>query len=193
MTNEIILLLNDIKDPILKILEDANKTSLLDYLPHFISALAVITSMIVVVIQYKQGLKLQQKAEIYKTKKETILEALSFLDTYISWLDMENSSIPSREKTDDVLLAIKARTIHNKLCISCDNPEIVERFMDVVRPNSTGEGGYFVFKRLYEFRNACRKELGYKVVDLPTDRVYLTQVSTRALQNQTDRDSSSST
>ena len=51
MIEEIMLLLKDLKEPVLEILEEANKPSLLDYLPHIISALAVITSMIIVIIQ----------------------------------------------------------------------------------------------------------------------------------------------
>lgn len=191
MIEEIMLLLKDLKEPVLEILEEANKPSLLDYLPHIISALAVITSMIIVIIQYRQGIALQQKAEIYRTKKEAILEALSFLDTYISWLDVIGYGAPLREETNDVMLTAKARTIHNKLCISCDNAEIVKLFVDIVLPAETNKEGYPVFEKYNEFRNACRKELGYKTVGLPMDKIYLSQVSTSALQNQNNRNSSS--
>ena len=187
MTEEILLLLKDLKEPILKILEDANKTSLLDYLPHLISALSVIISMVVVIIQYMQGIALQQKAEIYRTKKEAILEALSFLDTYISWLDVIGCAASLREETNDVTLTIKARTIHNKLCISCDNVEIVKLFVEIVVATGTNKEGEPIFERYKEFRNACRKELGYKPVDLPIEKIYLSQVSTRALQNKNNK------
>lgn len=178
---EILTLLNDFKEPIACFLENANKTSFLDYLPHLISALAVIASIVVVIIQYRQGAKLHQEAELYNTRREAILEALSFLDTYISWLDMEGSVIPSREETTDIRLAVQARTIHNKLCISCDDPRIVELFVDIVVPSKETTGCYPVFEKLNEFRNACRKELGYKAIDLPIDRIYLSRVSTRAI------------
>lgn len=184
MTEEIILLLNEIKEPILKILENANRTSFLDYLPHLISALAVITSMIIVIIQHRQGIVLQQKAEIYRTRKDTILEALSFLDTYISWLDVNGCSAPLRGKVNDVSLTVKARIIHNKLCISCNNSEIVRLFVDIVLPPEAEKEGCPVFERYNEFRNACRVELGYKAVDLPVDKIYLAKVSTKALQDQ---------
>lgn len=183
MTEEILALLTDLKEPFAKFLECANKTTFLDYLPHVISALAVIASMVVVIIQYRKGIVLHQKAELYNTKKEAILEALAFLNTFISWLNIDSGVTPSREETDAIELTVQARTIHNKLCISCDDPKLVELFVDLVVPNVGLDEGYPVFEKLDMFRNMCREELGYKPVNLPADRAYLTVVSTRAINN----------
>lgn len=182
MVEEIMKLLNDFKEPIANYLENANKTSFLDYLPHLISALAIIASMIVVVIQYKQSAVLHQKAEVYNTKKETIVEALSFLDTYVSWLDTSNGVVPTRENANVVSLTVKARMVHNKLCVSCDNTKIIDLFLDIIVPKAECSNGDNVFDKINAFRNECRKELGYKPVDFPEDRIYLSKVSTKAMQ-----------
>lgn len=166
----------------MEFLNNASKTSWLDYLPYVISVVSIISSVFIVSMQYKQNIKLHQESERYNAKKETILEALSFLDTLISWLDMENSVDPLREEISEISLTVKARTIHNKLCIVCGDSKIVELFVDIVCPNKKSNEDSTVFEKYNQFRNKCRMELGYKMVDFPMDRIYLSQVSTRALR-----------
>lgn len=181
MTEELLSLLNEFKEPIMEFLNNANKTSFLDYLPYVISIVTIISSVIIVSIQHRQNIKLHQESERYNAKKEAILEALSFLDTFISWLDMENGVTPLREEISEISLTVKARTIHNKLCIVCGDSKIVELFVDIVCLNKKSNEDITVFEKYHQFRNECRIELGYKMVDFPMDRIYLSQVSTRAL------------
>ncbi len=182
MEKELLMLLKEFKAPIIDFLNNVTKTQLLDYLPYVISISTIISSVIIVSIQHRQSVKLHQEAERYNTKKETILEALSFLDTFISWLDMESGSHPLREEISEVALTVKARTIHNKLCIVCGESKIVELFVDIVCPNKNADKDETVFEKYYKFRNECRIELGQKAMSLSMDRIYLSQISTRALR-----------
>ena len=50
-----------------RIIEDA--TSILDFLPYIISILSILVSVVIVFIQYRQNIKLHEKATIYNAKK----------------------------------------------------------------------------------------------------------------------------
>lgn len=178
-------LFDRLHNAIVLFLEESQKTSLLDYLPHILSGVAILSSVAIVYIQYRRNVVLHKQTQMFNTKRETIQEALTFLDTYVSWLDMSSGVVPIRQEITEVDLTVNARTIHNKLCITCDNARIVELFVDIVVPSPKQEQGEPIFEKYNEFRNECRKELGYKSADLPMDRIYLSQVSTRALHNKT--------
>ena len=94
---------------------------LLDYMPHIIAGLSVITTLIITVLQIINSARAYKKNSAYDVKKEAIYEALNFLDTYISWLDINSCSSITRQETDNIELTVSARNIHNKLCLTCDN------------------------------------------------------------------------
>lgn len=163
----------------IRIIESGN--SFLDYVPHIITVISLIVTVVITVLQYKSNITLHKKNSTYDMKKETIEEALGFLDTYISWLDTNSGVIPAREKINDVDLAVKARMIHNKLWITCNSKEIIETYINIIIPDSCGKEGYPVFEKYNEFRNQCRKELGLDEIELPKDKIFLSVVSTRGL------------
>ncbi len=163
----------------IRIIESGN--SFLDYVPHIITVISLIVTVVITVLQYKSNITLHKKNSTYDMKKETIEEAFSFLDTYISWLDTDSGVIPMREKIDGVDFAVKARMIHNKLCITCDSKEIVETYVNIIVPDLSEKKGYPVFQKYNDFRNQCRKELGFDEIELPKDKIFLSVISTRGL------------
>ena len=93
-------------------------------------------------------------------KKETYLEALELIDAELS-----NRLAAIEEYADKVskqYVPIKqARATHNKLTVVCNDPEIVNLFLDIIVPKSGSEQGNPI--ELFEkFRNLVRKELGFK-------------------------------
>lgn len=156
--------------------------SIVDCLPYIISILSILVSLIIVFLQYRQTLKLQEKKSIYVSKKETLYEVLSFLDEYISWLTPMSNVTPMRKDISELEMTLKARLCYNKLCLYCNNDRLLSLFWEIVCPNNNGQP-YEVYKLYNEFRNECRKELGMKSKELPSDNIFLSIVSTRELNN----------
>ena len=155
--------------------------SIVDYLPYVISILSILSTLVITIIQFSHNYKLHKKNTSFDIKKEAILEALDFLDTYISWLDMDSEVAPVREHTNTTQLTIKSRKIYNKLCITCNNKKVIESFMNMICPDLKDEEKFYVFKKYDEFRNECRKELGIDTIKLPKEKGYVNYVNTRAL------------
>ena len=163
-----------------RIVEDA--TSIMDFLPYIISILSILVSVVIVFIQYRQNIKLHEKATIYNAKKEALYEVLSFVDTYVSWLTPSSGIVPVRESTTKLKMTSEARLCYNKLCLYCDNDKVLALFWDIVRPDSDGQP-YPVYRLYNEFRNECRKELGVKKKDLPKENIFLSVITTQDLEN----------
>lgn len=161
---------------------DENKISFVDYLPYIISILSVISTLIITIIQSRHNYKLHKRNSSFDIKKDAIFEALNFLDTYISWLDINNGVIPVRKYIDKTNLTIQARQIHNKLCITCKNKKIAESFVYMICPDLKEGENFPVFEKYDEFRNECRKELGIDTIKFSTDKGYIYRVNTRALE-----------
>ena len=153
----------------------------IDCLPYLISILSIITSIIIVFIQYRQNIKLQEKSTIYNAKKEALYEVLSFVDTYISWLTPTSGITPVREDTTDIKMTSQARLCYNKLCLYCDNDKLLEFFWNIVRTDANEEP-YPVYSLYNEFRNECRRELGMKKKELPSENIFLSIISTDELE-----------
>lgn len=154
---------------------------LLDYMPHIIAGLSVITTLIITVLQIINSARAYKKNSAYDVKKEAIYEALNFLDTYISWLDINSCSSITRQETDNIELTVSARNIHNKLCLTCDNEKLIDLYMDLICPPSNDEGGFPVFEYYDKFRNECRKELGFGKIKFSKDKSFIFTINTRAL------------
>ena len=95
----------------------------------------------------------------YKLRHEACLEALALIDAYYSQilLASEGQRIAREARTTS-----EARRCHSKLILACENPAIIDKFLEIFFKNRTDKG----FTRpptdlLNEFRNLVRKELGF--------------------------------
>lgn len=121
--------------------------------------------------------------EKYKMKQEAILKALKFLDTYCSYLDYPNSSTPERDSSyDSTKMTLEARDCYAHLCVSVKNKEILDEFLNIVMGQSK-----YVFRSVYTFRNLCREELGLSQVKFDRDSIFLSVISSKALEEKGER------
>jgi len=95
----------------------------------------------------------------YQLKHETCLNALSLIDAYFS-----HTLKPPKDKKiiKQYATTENARTVHNKLILSCENKDILKKYEEIMFGDENGD------KRqksptdlLNEFRNLIRRELGY--------------------------------
>ncbi len=160
----------------------------LDYMPHLIAVISILSTVIITVIQNKNTAKAYKKNSAYDIKKEAIYEALNFMDTYISWLDINSCHVIARQETDNVELTVSARNIHNKLCLTCDNTELIDLYMNLICPDQKDDNGFPVFKYYDDFRNECRKELGFSKINFSKEKSFIYTVNTRALSEKNKRE-----
>ena len=157
-----------------------NTVSFLDYMPHIIAAISITSTMVITYIQYKTSVETHRKNSNFDAKKEAIEEALDFLDICISYRKTDSLYQSLNIPMSDAELTERGRRVHNKLCLTCENKDIVDCFMKIVAPD---EEKYPLFEYYDKFRNMCRKELGFTEIDLPKDKIYLAVVSTKSLPN----------
>ena len=150
----------------------------LDYMPHIITLVSILATIIIVLIQHRVNINLHKRNSNFDARKEAIEDALDFLDVVISFRKTNSTYQALNKPIDDKDLTIKARRVHNKLCITCENKTIIELFLAIVVPD---KGPFPIYDYYNEFRNECRKELGFEKIDLPKDKIYITIVSTKSL------------
>lgn len=138
-----------------------------------IKELTSLTEEIKHMYQFKQS----QNEHIYKIKKETIQDSLTFLDDYFSWLNYDSDVIPVRKDTNERELTIKARECYNKLVLTCESKELPKMFLKIIFDNETNK------MELYnKYRNLSRRELGIKSdLELDQKSVFISRISTEAL------------
>lgn len=148
-------------------------------------AAAITASVISSVVNYRK-LKAEIKLGInkfklessYEIKKNAIFESLQLIDSYLSWLDFESGIIPERDLNLTALeLTKKARTVYNQLMVTCTNGELPKKFIKITCGNKTKK------MRIYKkYRNMCRIELGLDEIDMSKKYVFISIVSTSALE-----------
>ena len=95
----------------------------------------------------------------YKLKHQACLDALALIDSYYSVnLLSPDGKQPIREGKS----TSEARRCHSELILACENPAIVDKFLEIFFSNKNEAG----FVRpptdlLNEFRNLVRAELGF--------------------------------
>lgn len=98
----------------------------------------------------------QQK---YQLKHEACLSALSLIDAHFSHTlkPPEDGEIVKQYATTE-----HARKVHNKLILSCENKNILQKYEEIMFGGVGVEGQQIPpTDLLNEFRNLIRKELGY--------------------------------
>ena len=152
--------------------------SLMDFLPYVISILSIIVSVIIVIIQYATSTRAHRNNNNFDEKREAIQEALDFLDLFISNVKTDSIFQAISEPITDAELTKAARRVHNKLCVTCKNKKIVNLFLEIVVPDKVP---YNIFEYYDKFRNECRRELEFKKIVLPKDKIFIAVVSTKPL------------
>jgi len=112
----------------------------------------------------------------YQLKHEACLDALSLIDAHFSHTiqSPKDGEIVKQYATTE-----HARTVHNKLILSCENKDILKKYEEIMFGNASGD------KRqtpptdlLNEFRNLVRRELGYgSDLELNREKAWFGKVS----------------
>lgn len=125
----------------------------------------------------KKEIKHFKEEETYKVKKDAIYETLQFLDNYLSWLTIDGGKTKAvRNNVTTAELTLEARKCYNKLCTTCDNELLIEKFNKIVFRHDEN-----IFCLLNEFRNIARKELGLDEICLSEEEIFINIVSTDEL------------
>lgn len=129
----------------------------------------------------------EDSRHVQDIKRNAILEALNFIDTYFSWLDWSDgpqtpSRQPARETMTIERLTVMARKCYNELSLSC-NQEIVNKFLIIIfsKDEELRKRKSCPTKEYNEFRNLARKELGLTAINFSEEKVFLAHVGTVAL------------
>jgi hypothetical protein len=113
----------------------------------------------------------------YKLKYEACLEALQIVDAQLSHLDWtvpnERGIKANTEVKKQFLPTEKVRECQNKLILSCENTDTLNKFIEIMFPKPEKH----VLKSLDEFRNLIRQELGFgKKLNLSEDKSWVAKV-----------------
>ncbi len=138
----------------------------------------------------------EDSRHIQDIKRNAILGALYFIDTYFSWLDWNDTNQtesetmpnpprqPARETMTIENLTTMARKCYNELSLSC-NQKIVDKFLIIVfsKDEELRRNNSCPTKEYNEFRNLAREELGLTTINLSEEKAFVVCVGTAALAN----------
>jgi len=127
----------------------------------------------------------EDSRHIQDIKRNAILDALNFIDTYFSWLDWSNTPRqPARETMTIEKLTTMARKCYNELSLSC-NQKIVDKFLIIVfsKDEELRQNNSCPTKEYNEFRNLAREELDLTAINLSEEKAFVACVGTDALAN----------
>ena len=122
-----------------------------------------------------------KQGELYIIKKQAIFNSLDLIDTYISWLTLnngENNVVPERIDITPLELTQMGRKCYNELCLTCDNSKLLELFLEIVFNSESN-----IFVNYAEYRNLAREELGLNKIEFYKDRVFISRISTINIEN----------
>ena len=129
--------------------------------------------------EHQKHLESYKKQLVYDVKKEAILESLTVIDVYLSWLNYDdNSHIPCRESTTPLEITIKARHCFNNLCVTCERERLINLFAEIFFKKRSDVLHYYV-----EYRNEAREELGINKISFNEEVIFLSKISTNDLGN----------
>ncbi len=128
----------------------------------------------------ERSFELERKSDVYMIKKEAILDALKFIDTYLSWQDYGNGVTSVRENTSVAFLTLTARECYNKLCLTCNSEHILMCFNKILFDEQIKP-----MEAYSEFRNAARSELGLEEVNFDPEKTFYSRIGTEALEAST--------
>jgi hypothetical protein len=142
-----------------------------------------IVSISVPLVQLWIGDKNAKKQLIYQAKRDAIIEALNFLDDWLSYLtwhsDGSSTEIPvEKDKICNTQnMTMRARKVLNLLCVYCDFEETVDLFSAILFHKDEKKTDLYI-----EFREACRKELRLSKISFNKDEVFVAKVSSGELE-----------
>ena len=149
---------------------------------------ALITGIITYFIAIKQNkneiFKIEQQAnknlveykdkELLEIKKTAIFTSLSLIDSYISWLTIDNGTIvPERTDITIIDLTELGRKCLNELCLTCESEELINLFLAIIFDKDSN-----VFELYAQYRNLARKELGLNEIKFDLNKVFIGRIAT---------------
>lgn len=147
--------------------------------PEISSALIALVGVLAsALISYWISRKVYVSNQIFDVKKEALLSALAVLDDYLSWLEFvgpDGSRSPDamRRNISSLELTVAARECYNKLCVTCDNRQILTSFLEIIFGDPKS-----VCEEYDKFRSAVRDELHLCKFKFDSNRSFLSIVST---------------
>ena len=157
-----------------------------DVLPYIVSALLAVSSAAVSIwiarMQCKNEINNYRKQNLYDLKREAILDALSLINDYYSWLTYEHMPIRKKEISPESL-TFEARVCYERLCLSVENPSLLNSFLEVIFTKSDQP-----LALINGFRNEARKELGLNKIELDSDRIFISKLSTTDLNHKKSKE-----
>ncbi len=148
-------------------------------------AAAIAAAVISSVVNYRKlkaeiklGINKSRLESSYEIKKNAIFESLQLIDSYLSWLDFDSGIRPERNLNLTALKLTKnTRTIYNQLMVTCTNGDLPKVFIEIVCGDTKEKLDLYV-----KYRNMCRIELGLDEIDMSKKYVFISIVSTSALE-----------
>ena len=149
---------------------------------------ALITGIITYFIAIKQNkneiFKIDQQAnknlveykdkELLEIKKTAIFNSLSLIDSYISWLTIDNGTIvPERTDITIIDLTELGRKCLNELCLTCEREELINLFLAIIFDKDSN-----IFELYVQYRNLARKELGLSEIAFDLNKVFIGRIAT---------------
>lgn len=121
--------------------------------------------------------RIEEQAELrrsrYEIKRQACLEALSVIDAVLSHSRFTQDGRLLDVQRQPVDIA-KARECNNKLALTCDDPRILELFLDALGVRAAGREVERQGDLINDVRERMRKELGFgKPLALPSDRAWI--------------------
>ena len=96
-----------------------------------------------------------------KIKREACLEALAVVDAHFANLSWKQDGKPQPVHKQPIDIA-KARDIHNRLALTCQNQDVIEKYLDALGVHALGEPAKKISgSAIVDLRGAMREELGF--------------------------------
>lgn len=143
---------------------------------------SAIVSILVPIIQLWVNNKNVEKQQIYQAKREAIIQALEFLDDWLSYLTWQNGESPVEtivkdQKCNVQNMTIRARKVLNLLCVYCNYEETINLFSRILfHPEEKSADLYL------KFRVSCRNELGLSIINFNENEIFIAKVSSAKLE-----------
>lgn len=131
-------------------------------------------------LEHKKQIENYHQQNIYDLKKQAILDSLSVIDLYLSWHTFNGTIVPVREETSTTALTVKVRECFNNLCLTCNNNALILLYGQLFFDHDANAVDLYS-----KYRNEARKELGLEEVKFNQDIIFLSNVSTKDLDRET--------
>ena len=112
--------------------------------------------------------------ELLEIKRKAVFDSLALIDTYISWLTIDNGNVVAeRKNVTKIELTEIGRKCYNELCLTCKSEELIKLFSEIMFKKDKN-----IFELYAKYRNAARKELELNEIEFDLNRVFIGRLAT---------------